>query len=132
MQNTDLLTGILISLRTGPAQTTFRWVRGHEEDNNSNKRADAPADTGRENDIPVRLDDEEWIEDHPSLQDGARLQEMDGRHTYRALLIWHTKWVPPILHQGTLDEAKEELKGLRSTNGKLLKVKEPRPVLRTP
>ena len=30
IQNADLLKGILIRLRTQPAQTAFRWVKGHE------------------------------------------------------------------------------------------------------
>ena len=47
IQNTDLLKGILIRLRTRPAQTEFRWVKGHDEEKYGNKRADALADTGR-------------------------------------------------------------------------------------
>ena len=42
---------------------------------------------------------------------------------YYALLKWHTKKVPTISCQETLDEAKdrvEEVTGLRPTNGKLL------------
>ena len=122
--NADLLKGILIRLRTRPALTEFRWVKGHDEDNYGNSRADALADTGREQDTTVRIDDKEWIEGHSALQDGARLQALNAKHTYMALLKWYTKKKPPILHQEVLDEAKDKIQdatGLRPTNGKLLK-----------
>ena len=57
--NADLLKGILIRLRTRLALTEFRWVKGHNEDNYSNSRADALADTSREQDTTVRIDDED-------------------------------------------------------------------------
>ena len=119
-QNKDLLKGILIRLRTRPAQTEFKWVKGHDEDNYGNERADMLADTGREQDISVALDEEEWLEGHPALQDGARLQALEAMHTYSALIEWHTNKLPHILHQEKLDEAKDkiqELTGLRPTNG---------------
>ena len=61
---------------------------------------------------------------HPSLQDGARLQALNAKHMYKALLQWRTKGVHPILHQEVLDDAKEKVEaatGLRPTNEKLLK-----------
>ena len=102
----------------------FRWVKGHDEDNYGNSRADALADTGREQDATVRIDDEEWIRGHPALQDRARIQALNAKHTYNALLKWYTKKKPPILHQEVLDKAKDKIQdvtGLRPTNGKLLK-----------
>ena len=123
-QNADLLKGILIRLRTRPAQTEFKWVKGHDEDNYGNERADALADTGRERNISVALDDKEWLDGHPALQDGARLQALEAMHTYNALLEWHTRKLPHILHQEKLDDAKDrvqEITGLRPTNEKLLK-----------
>ena len=122
--NANLLKGILIRLRTRLALTEFRWVKGHDEDNYGNSRADALADTGREQDTTVRIDDEEWIEGHSALQDRARLQALNAKHTYMALLKWYTKKKPPILHQEVLDEAKDKIQdamGLRPTNRKLLK-----------
>ena len=122
--NADLLKGILIRLRARPALTEFRWVKGHNEDNYGNSRADALADTSREQDTTVRIDDKEWIEGHLALQDRARLQALNAKHTYMALLKWYTKKKPPIFHQEVLDEAKDKIQdatGLRPTNGKLLK-----------
>ena len=61
---------------------------------------------------------------HSALQDGVRLQALNAKHTYNALLKWYTKKKPPILHQEVLDEAKDKIQdvtGLRPTNGKLLK-----------
>ena len=58
------------------------------------------------------------------LQDGARLQALSAKHTYKALLRLHTKGVTPILHQEPLDDAKAKVEaaaGLRPTNEKLLK-----------
>ena len=78
-QNEDLLKSILIRLRTRPAQTTFRWVKGHA-DNYRNNRADALANNGRENDFQVEIDEEEWLNEHPALQDGARLQALEINH----------------------------------------------------
>jgi len=73
IQNLDLLKSMLIKLRTRPAQTPFKWVKGHK-DNNGNIRADALADTGRNSNLRMREDDEDWIDNHEALQDGARLQ----------------------------------------------------------
>jgi len=123
IQNSDLLKSILIKLRTRTARTSFKWVKGHE-DNYGNNRADALANAGRENDSLMRTDEEKWIDDHPALQDGARLQALDARHTYDALIRRHMKRITPILHQEKLDKAKdkvEEATGLRPTNEKLLK-----------
>ena len=64
----------------------------------------------------MRIDDEEWVEGYPALQDRARLQALNARQTYSALLKWYTKKKAPILHQETLDEAKDrvqEIMGLR-------------------
>lgn len=122
--NADLLKGILIKLRTRPAKTEFKWVKGHDEGNYGNSRADALADTGREQGLAMRIDDKDWIEGHPALQDGARLQALDAKHTYSALIDWHSTNRIPILHQEVLDEAKDrvqEVTGLRPTNGRLLK-----------
>lgn len=55
--NADLLKSIIIKLRTRPAQTAFKWVKGHNE-NYRNDRADALADTGRGSNASLRLDDE--------------------------------------------------------------------------
>ena len=124
VKNADLLKSILIRLRTRPACTTFKWVKGHAEENYGNSRADALADQGRESDQLVTTDEEEWINDHPALQDGARLQALTARQTYGLLLEWYSKKVIPIKHQEVLDDAKEkieELTGLRPTNEKLLK-----------
>ena len=123
IQNSDLLRGILIRLRTRPAQTEFRWVKGHDENNYGNGRADALADTGREQGAVIEMDDGDWIDGHPAMQDGARLQALEAMHTYNALLKWYTKKIPHILHQSTLDGAKDgiqEFTGLRPTNEKLL------------
>ena len=49
---------------------------------------------------------------------------MEAMHTYKALLEWHTRRLPHILHQETLDEATDRIQettGLRPTNEKLLK-----------
>lgn len=72
--NADPLEGILIRLRTRNARTSFRWVKGHAEDYGDIK-ADALANTGRESDTPMVIDnDEGWLNNHPALHDGARLQ----------------------------------------------------------
>jgi hypothetical protein len=123
IQNTDLLKGILIRLRARPAKTGFRWVKGHDERNYGNNRADELADTGREQEVPVEQDEEEWIDAHPALQNGARLQALEARHTYSALIKWHSKKIKQTLRQETLDEAKDGIQrftGLRPTNEKLL------------
>jgi hypothetical protein len=74
--------------------------------------------------LPVEQDDEEWINTHPALQDGARLQALEAKHIYSELIKWHTKKIKNVLHQETIDEAKDkvqEFTGLRPTNEKLLK-----------
>jgi len=78
VQNVDLLKSILIKLRTRTARTAFKWVKGHEEENYGNNRADALANAGRENESLMRMDNENWIDNHPALQDGARLQALDA------------------------------------------------------
>jgi len=123
VSNSDLLKSILIKLRTRPARTAFKWVKGHEN-NYGNIRADALANAGRENDTQMREDDTEWVDNHEALQDGARLQALDASHTYKALLRWHTKKIQAIPHQATLDESKDRIEaetGLRPTNEKLLR-----------
>jgi len=100
------------------------WVKGHDEENYGNNRADALADTGREQGNMTTANDEEWTNRHPALQDRARLQALDAKHTYSELIKWHTRKKPPILHQEVLDEAKGSMQavtGLRPTNKKLLK-----------
>ena len=104
--NADLLKSIIIKLRTRPAQTAFKWVKGHD-DNYGNDRADALADTGRDSNSPLRLDDDDWIDSHPALQDGARLQALEAKNTYDELLKWHTRKIIPIQRQEILDEAKD-------------------------
>ena len=123
VRNSDLLKAILINLRTRPARTSFKWVKGHE-DNYGNNRADALANEGRESDLVMRFDDEEWTESNAALQDGARLQALEARHIYAAILKWHTKKHTANKHQAIIEEAKdriEEATGLRPTNEKMLK-----------
>ena len=118
MRNADLLKGILVRLRTRPASTTFRRVKGHDK-NYGNQRADALANEGREAEAVARPDRAEWLNEHSALPDGARLQALEASHMYYALLKWHTREVSPILHQERLEEAKdkvEEVTGLRPTN----------------
>ena len=62
-------------------------------------------------DIPVEMDSEEWLDGHPAIQDGARLQALEAKHTYSAIVRWHTKKMKRILHQDTLDEAKDKIQG---------------------
>jgi len=109
-----------------PAQTEFKWVKGHDEENYGNDRADALADTGREQELTMRTGNEEEAEGHPALQDRARLQALNARHTYSKLIKWHweKKKKPPILHQEVLEDAKDRIQEateLRPTNEKLLK-----------
>ncbi len=72
IQNADLLKGILIRLRTRPAWTEFKWVKGHDEENYGNDRADALVDIRREQNIQVAMDNNEWINGHLALQDRVR------------------------------------------------------------
>ena len=66
-------------------------MKGHDEDNYGNSGADALADEGRELDIPVEMDSEEWLDGHPAIQDGAGLQAVEAKHTYSVIVRWHTK-----------------------------------------
>ena len=50
-------------------------MKGHDKENYGNERADALADTGREQNILVALDDEEWLDRHPALQDGVTIHD---------------------------------------------------------
>ncbi len=84
----------------------------------------ALADTGREQGNMMMANDEEWTDRHPALQDRARLQALDVKHTYSELIKWHTRKKPPILHQEVLDEVKGSVQAvtrLCPTNKKLLK-----------
>ena len=105
-------------------QNTERdWVKGHD-DNYGNERADALADAGRNSNTSLILDDKEWTDSHPALQDGARLQALEAENTYEELLKWYTRKITPIPRQEILNDAKdqlEEVTGLRPTNEKLLK-----------
>ena len=123
IQNAELLKGILIRLRTRPAQTAFTWVKGHKE-NYRNNRADELANTGRMTDSQTRMDEDIWIENHPALQDGARLQALGIKQIYNALVNRISKENNPMKLQEILNEAKdkvEEISGLRPTNKRLLK-----------
>jgi len=122
-RNADLIKAILIRLRTRPARTAFRWVKGHD-DNYGNNRADALANEGRDSNEPVEMDDEAWIENHTALQDGARLQALDAKHTYEAVLRWVPKKPNTNQYQETIKSTKdkvEEATGLRPTTERLLK-----------
>ena len=55
------------------------------------------------------MDNEERLDRHPALQDGARLQALEAMHTYNTLVRWYTKKTEHILHQETLDEAKDKI-----------------------
>jgi len=57
----------------------------------------------------MRIDDEDWIENHPALQDRARLQALEAKHIYDAILKWHSRKTNPILNQEALDEAKDRV-----------------------
>ena len=103
------------------AHTEFK---GHDEDNYGNSRVDTLADTGREQDKTIRPDNKERVQRHPTLQDRARIQALDVKHSYSVLIAWHTKKKPWILHQEVLDEAKDKIQeatGLHPTNKRLLK-----------
>ena len=91
VMNTDLLKGILIRLRTRPARTSFIWVKGHNEDNYGNNTADELANEGSGKNTIMEMDEEEWINNHPALQDGARLQALEAEQIYAALVKWHKK-----------------------------------------
>jgi len=108
IQNADLLKGILIRLRTRPARTAFTWVKGHEE-NYRNNRADELANTGRITDSQTRMDEDIWIENHPTLQDGARLQALGIKQIYNALIERLSKKNNPMKIQETLNEAKDKV-----------------------
>jgi len=42
------------------------------------------------------MDEDNWIDTHPALQDGARLQALEAKHMYSSLLEWNTKGVTPF------------------------------------
>jgi len=46
-------------------------VKGHDENNYGNNRADALADEGREQDVPVEMDSEEWLDSVPKFEGGV-------------------------------------------------------------
>ena len=120
VRNSGLLKAILINLRTRPVCMAFKWVKGHE-DNYRNNRADALANEGRESNLVMRFDDKDWIESNAMLQDRARLQTLEARHIYTAILKWHTKKTATNKHQVIIDKAKdriEEATGLCPTNEK--------------
>jgi ribonuclease HI len=123
VQNSDLLKSILIQLRTRPACTSFKWVKGHA-DNYGNNQADSLADRGRTAMVIFNLDDKQWVSSHPALQDGTRLQALETKDIYRIILFWYTRDKKRVLHQEVLDDAKEKVElftGLRPTNERLLK-----------
>jgi len=87
-------------------------------------RADALSNEGRVSDIALILDNEEWPKNHSSLQDGVRLQLLDAKHTYDAVLEWQLKKPLPTTFREMIKEAKdraEEATGLHPTTEKLLK-----------
>jgi len=70
------------------------------------------------------MDDEAWIENHTALQDGARLQALDAKRTYEAVLRWLPKKHTATRYQETIKGTKdkvEEATGLRPTTERLLK-----------
>ena len=123
IRNADLLKAKLIELRTKPARTTFKWVKGHDKDHR-NIKAGALANEGRISDLIMRVDDENWVGGHAALQDGARLQALEAKHICSAILKWHSESNILNKPQEAIDEAKdrvEETTGLRPTNEKILK-----------
>ena len=85
---------------------------------------DALADTGRNSNVSLILDNDDWTDSHPALQDRARLQALKVCNTYDELLKWHTRKITPIPRQEVLEDAKDQLEeatGLRPTNKRLLK-----------
>ena len=117
------MKGILIRLRTRHAKTSLGWVKGHAEDYRNN-RADALANTGRENDSIVRMDEEDWLNSHPALQDRAQIQALEAKHVYNILIERFMQKTTPVRHQLTLEDAKDkvqEVTGLCPINEKLLK-----------
>ena len=123
VKNADILKGILVRLHSRPAKTAFKWVKGHEF-NYGNIKADELADVGREGDQIMTPDKDRWIENHPALQDGVRLQALNAKHMYKEVLQWHTGNISPVLHLEVLDNMKEEVEavtGLRPMNKRLFK-----------
>jgi len=105
VRNADLIKAILIRLRTRPARTAFKWVKGHD-DNYGNNRADALVNEGRDSNTPVEMDDEAWVENHTALQDGARLQALDAKRTYDAVLRGLPKKPTTTQYQETINTEK--------------------------
>jgi ribonuclease HI len=113
VKSSDLLKSILIKLRTRPARATFKWVKGHA-DNYANNQADALANEGRISNSFMRVDEEEWLNSHPVLQDGARLQT---KHIYKlADQMVHTKHHPNITPRKELQTAHSKPKSRRNHN----------------
>lgn len=79
--------------------------QGHADDHGNN-RADAPANAGRESNTVIEPDEEDWLNNHPALHDGARLQTLEAKHMDSTLLRRSTKDIPPIPHQEKLGDAK--------------------------
>jgi len=72
----------------------------------------------------MRPDEEEWVNNHPALQDGACLQALEAKQIYDILRKWFTHKISPVLHQEILEDAKDKVQqttGWRPTNEKLLK-----------
>ena len=94
-------------------------------DNYGNDRADTLANEGRTSDSQILMDNDDWHDNHPALQDGPRLQALNAHHMYRLLLKCHTNNTPPILHQDKIDEAKtsiEQITSLKPMNTKLVTI----------
>ena len=98
-------------------------VCGLYVDNDGINRADALANAGRESNTLIETDEEDGLDNHPALHDGARLRALEAKHMYDIPLRRNTKDVPPILHQEKLDDAKhwvQQTMGLHATNEKYL------------
>ena len=78
------------------------------------------ANEGRGSDTILLLDDEDWVKNHPALQEGARLQALGAKHTYDGSGV---KVPLPDQYREAIDEAKnrvEEVTGLRPTTERIL------------
>jgi hypothetical protein len=83
-------------------------VKGHAN-NYGNNQADSLADEGRTAVVTLNLDDEQWVSSHPALQDGACLQALKTKDTYRIILSWYTRNKMTVLHEEVLDDTKEKV-----------------------